>query len=273
MKRYLKKVIICSEVGDFEVNPKEEWLYVVDREKDLKWLKSMGLPVAAWLHEGNKDQDLSQTAYAVEDPHALNMDVYERVYRREKGIPWDILETNRCLVREMIPEDCEAFEKIYQEPAIQRYMEDFHGDKEGEAAYIREYRHHYRFYEYGVWSIVLKETGEVIGRAGFLQAPTTTEGSAAQAPTISGGVDQMDDLPYLGYMIGTSWQGRGIAYEVCKAILDYGREELGFEQVALLVDKDNEASIGLADKLGFVDMGCSGQVLRKVLKLGRDSGE
>ena len=76
-----------------------------------------------------------------------------------------------------------------------------------------------------------------------------------------------DDLPYLGYMIGTPWQGRGIAYEVCKAILDYGREELGFEQVALLVDKDNEASIGLADKLGFVDMGYSGQVLRKLLCL------
>lgn len=247
-------MIICSEVGDFEVNSKEAWLYVVDQEKDLKRLKSMGLPVAAWLHEGNKDQDLSQTAYAVEDPHALNMDVYERVYRREKGIPWDILETKRCLVREMIPEDGEAFEKIYQDPEIQRYMEDFHGDKEGEAAYIREYRHHYRFYEYGVWSIILKETGEVIGRAGFLQASTTAEGMA-------------DDLPYLGYMIGTPWQGRGIAYEVCKAILDYGREELGFEQVALLVDKDNEASIGLADKLGFVDMGCSGQVLRKVLCL------
>jgi len=250
VKRYLKKVVFCSPDGANVLAGAggQGALYIVDTKRDLDFVKSMGLPVLAWLHEGNRDQDLSAASYAVEDPHALNMDFYEKVYRREMHIPWEILETDRCLVREMVPEDAEAFEKIYREPEIGRYMKDFHGDTAGEATYIREYQAHYRFYEYGVWSVVLKETGEVIGRAGFSE------------------VDE-NALPCLGYMIGVPWQRQGLAYEVCRALLQYAKEELEFEAVQLLVEAGNQASVGLAQKLGFTDRGNCCRALRKVLHL------
>ena len=250
MKRYLKKVVFCSRDGADAVAGADGQgtLYIVDTKRNLDFVKSMGLPVLAWLHEGNRDQDLSAASYAVEDPHALNMDFYEKVYRREMHIPWEILETDRCLVREMVPEDAEAFEKIYREPEIGRYMKDFHEDAAGEAVYIREYQAHYRFYEYGVWSVVLKATGEVIGRAGFSETEENT-------------------LPCLGYMIGVPWQRQGLAYEVCRALLQYAKEELEFEAVQLLVEAGNQASVGLAQKLGFTDRGNCCQVIRKVLHL------
>ena len=257
MKRYLKKVVFCSPNGADVLAGAggQGTLYIVDTKRDLDFVKSMGLPVLAWLHEGNRDQDLSAASYAVEDPHALNMDFYEKAYRREMHLPWEILETDRCLVRDMVPEDAKAFEKIYREPEICRYMKDFHGDAAGEAAYIREYQAHYRFYEYGVWSIVLKETGEVIGRAGFSEADAGVSVDRPEEMRSAWNAMEEDTLPCLGYMIGVPWQRQGLAYEVCRALLQYAKEELEFEAVQLLVEAGNQASVGLAQKLGFTDRG------------------
>ena len=266
VKRYLKNVVFCESDRGFEINPDIEQLYVVETKKDLQWLKSMDLPVVAWIHAGNKDQDLTGAFYAVEDPHALDMDFYERAYRREKKIPWDIVETERCLVREMVPEDAEAFEKIYEPEEIRKYMDDFHSDAAGEAAYIRDYQQQYRFCEYGVWTILLKGTGEVIGRAGFLQNPPKKVLEELESGI--GEISEQDmDIPFLGYVIGLPWQRQGLAEEVCKSLIRYAAEELEFEQIGLLVEKENQASIKLAEKLGFSDQVCGCQVLFKVLHL------
>ncbi len=292
MKRYLKKVIFCTADLPWEIRDGEQGiLYIADNEQTLRLLKSRNLPVAAWLHEGNRGQNLSAAAYAVEKPEELDMDFYEKVYRRERNIPWDILETDRCLVREMIPEDGADFAEMYRNPEISRYMKDFHDDAEGEAKYISEYQQQYRFCEYGVWSVVLKETGQVVGRAGFSdvearmgtafitavesnfkagKSPGAEADCGAEKSPMTCTRAESAGIPCLGYMIGVPWQNQGIAYEVCRAILDYAKEELGFEQVQLFVEESNLASLHLSERLGFGEVGrlqdingC--QVIRKML--------
>lgn len=242
MKRYLQKVVYCTEP---QLNHKEldgeGILYITDQEKCLEMLKRRGLPVAAWLREDNKSQNLSAAFYGLESPEDLDMDFYEKVYRREKGIPWDITETDRCLVREMIPEDAEALAAIYRHPDISKYLDDFPKDKECGAQYIREYQLQYRFCEYGVWSVVEKATGNVIGRVGFSQITQDCMEGAIK------------DQPQFGYLIGVPWQRRGLAYEVCSAVLSYAEEALGFENVLLWTRKDNTASVQLCRKLGFAE--------------------
>ena len=56
---------------------------------------------------------------------------------------------------------------------------------------------------------------------------------------------------FLFIVIGVPWQRQGLAYEVCRAILQYAKEELGFEAVQLQVEAENTASIRLAEKLNF----------------------
>ena len=90
----------------------------------------------------------------------------------------------------------------------------------------------YYFYKYGVRTICDKVTGQVIGRAGY----SNREGYEA---------------PELGFVIGVPWQKKGYATEVCRALLKYGREELGFERVQMLVMPENGVSLHLAEKLGF----------------------
>jgi RimJ/RimL family protein N-acetyltransferase len=130
-------------------------------------------------------------------------------------------------------EDVDAFVKIYSDPEIVRYTEELYPEVGKEKEYIRQYIEKvYQYFEFGVWTVQLKKTGEIIGRAGFSVRDGYT-------------------LPELGFIIAKKWQNKGIATEICSAILAYGKEYYGFDKVQLLVRPENEASIALCKKLGF----------------------
>lgn len=212
---------------------KDEILFVTDSPSDLYSLQQEGMYAAAWLHAQNGQEDLSGAAYAVMDIEEMDWEALERIYLRLAGKPWTVIETERCMVREMTVEDVEAFYRIYAEPSITYYMEDLFPEIEEEREYTRNYiKKIYGFYGYGLWSIVCKENQEVIGRAGL----SWREGF---------------DTPELGFVIGVPYQRKGYAYEVCKAIVAYGEEELGFEKIQALVREGNRASACLCRKLGF----------------------
>ena len=209
-------------------------LWITDQGQRAQELLRQGCPVLAWLHEDNRDQDFSGVRYACENLEDLDWDYMEKVYRRYMGIPWDILTTDRCLVRETCAEDLDAFYEIYAETSVTKYTEGLYPERAQEEAYLQDYTENmYYFYNYGVWTICDKITGQVIGRAGF----SNREGY---------------EDPELGFVIGVPWQRQGYATEVCKALLEYGKEELGFEQVQMLVMPENEVSLHLAEELGFV---------------------
>ena len=46
-------------------------------------------------------------------------------------------------------------------------------------------------------------------------------------------------------------QHKGYAYEACQAILEYASDELGIQEMFAVIDKTNEPSRKLAQKLGF----------------------
>lgn len=200
-------------------------------------LRREGEAVLALLHEDNREQDFSGILYACEHPEELDADFMERVYRRCTGMPWDVAETDRCLIRETTEADVEAFFQIYADPAVTHYTESLLSTMEEERGYVREYIEKiYGFYGFGVWTVLKKETGEVIGRAGF---------------SLREGYEE----PELGFVIGVPWQRQGFAEEVCRALLEYAREELCFPGVQTLVMLENKPSAQLCEKLGFRQTG------------------
>lgn len=223
---YFKKLPVYVEGQTVE-------LCITDNADRARKLRDDGQAVLVYFHEGNGNQDFSDFIFAVEDPEQLEQEYLEKVYRRLKGLPWNILETERCLVRETTVEDVDSFYKIYNDPAITKYMEDLYPEVEQEKQYVKEYIEKiYTYYEFGVWTVLEKESGAVIGRAGFSCREGYTE-------------------PELGFIIGVPWQRKGYAEEVCRAILKFGREELGFDRVQVLVETENEPSLKLCRKLGF----------------------
>ncbi len=218
---------------------KEAVLWLTDCADVAERLSKSKLAVMAWLHEGNRNCFFANIRYAIEDPAEAEVRFYDNIYRRFAGIPWEIAETERCIIRETTVEDVDEFIRIYREPEITRYTDPFCGEPDSERQYVKEYIEKiYEFFGYGVWTVLCKETGEVIGRVGFEQPVESDERGGS-------------DMPVLGYMIALPWQGKGIAKEVCEAVLSFARQELGFSAVQVTIDADNTASLKLAEKLGF----------------------
>lgn len=170
------------------------------------------------------------TRYAVESLAELDIEYLERVRRRYNHIPWDIGETDRCLIRELSLSDLPALYELYDKPGMTDFVEplyDYETELEYQKAYIENM---YGFYEYGMWLVFLKETGRLIGRAGL----------------------EHDEM---GYMIAPELWNQGYATEVCRFIIDYARENTDFEELYCRIDEKNTASVRLAKKLGFTKSG------------------
>ena len=58
------------------------------------------------------------TRYAVESLAELDIEYLERVRRRYNHIPWDIGETDRCLIRELSLSDLPALYELYDKPGM-----------------------------------------------------------------------------------------------------------------------------------------------------------
>ena len=203
------------------------------------------LPVLIYLHEENRDEDFGDARYALEEPEETEPEYLERVYRRCHNLPWEILVTERCWLRETIEEDVDSFWKMYQDVEITRYTEQLYPTPDAERGYIREYRRLvYSFYEFGVWTVLDRQSGAVVGRAGL----SVREGY---------------ELPELGFVIGREWQGRGLAGEVCQGILKYAWEQLGFGRIQVLVHEENAVSLHLCRKLGFREQAPPAQTERE----------
>ena len=223
---------------------KSEMLFVTDCLDMLQQLLKNGYYAIAFYHEKNRKVFFQGALYAVEDVTQLTFRSYDEAYRRLAGLPWDILETEHLKVRESTVADVEDFYRMYAEPSVTYYMEDLFQDPDEKRVYMENYiKQFYGFYGFGMWTVLLKETGQVIGRAGF----SIREGY---------------DLPELGFMLDVPFQKKGLAFEVCRAILNYGKEELYFKEVQALVETENEASLRLLGRLGFT-------FERKVTESGR----
>lgn len=170
------------------------------------------------------------THYVVESLAELDIEYLERVRRRYNHIPWDIGETDRCLIRELSLADLPALYELYDKPGMTDFVEplyDYETELEYQKAYIENM---YDFYEYGMWLVFSKETGKLIGRAGL-------------------------EHNEMGYMIAPEFQNLGYATEVCRFIVDYARKNTDFEELYCRIDEKNVASVRLAKRLGFVRNG------------------
>lgn len=227
----------AESVRDMGLADREVALYLTDIPQLASMLAAGHYPVIAYVHDGNRHTPLLHVKYVIEGFEDVDAAYFIRVYQRCVGEPWHILDTDRCRIRETTVGDVEAFYRIYREPSVTAYMEDLYEDREAEKQYIRDYIEKvYDFYGFGMWTVLLKETGEVIGRVGV----SMREG--------------FED-PELGFVIGVPWQGQGIAQEVCRAILRYAGTELHFRRLQALVHAENTSSIRLLSKLGFVPDG------------------
>jgi len=213
----------------------EECLCIVETDVAAKAALELNMPCIAYCNPKIPEQAFGGIKLLLEGFEEVDWQFLENVHTRALGLPVTIAETKRLLIREMMLADLDLLYELYEDPEIRQFVSPFDEDREAERERVKAYiEYMYGLYQYGMWVVIEKESGKLIGRAGYGIADYT-------------GKSELD----LGYVIGKAWRGRGYAYEACKAVLDYGRTVLGFPQVAAYVHVENVPSLNLLRKLGF----------------------
>lgn len=242
--------------------PIENCLFLVDCEDTLRQARDLGaavlgiVPPQAECNHGAGEGEASwhdSLPIIVEGFEEVDFYFLERIYQRHHNIPWTVIETERCVLREIALEDLDDLFELYRPPEITRYMTGLFATRSEEEEYMKKYIDYmYRFYGYGMWVVIERETGKLIGRAGIDHLEV--EGQV-----------QLE----LGYVIAVSRQNQGYATEVCHGILEYARNALSFDSIHCLIQKENAVSIHLAEKLGFCldkTVLCNGQEMQRYSK-------
>lgn len=236
-ENYLKKVRRYVRGED---HSEEGVLYIVTDPEDIPSASGSGAAFVYYMTaSGDREHGsyLEGVKYVLEgegefDPEEFDDDYFETVYRRLKHIPLDILETKRCFLRETWIQDLDSFYEIYSDASVTKYMEDLM-ERSEEEKYTENYRDLiYEIYGHGIWTVILKETGEIIGRAGLDERAGF-------------------ERPELGFLIGPKWQRQGLAEEVCRGILKWASEN-DIDEVMSITEPENIASVNLLKKLGFI---------------------
>ena len=210
---------------------------ITDSPEAIEYALNRGIACAALCTGSGKGADFGKVLYCIEDIAYMTLGRIVRMWQRHHGIAWIIKETKRLVIREQVISDIDRLYEIYDDREALKYVEDLYEDRREEEEYLRKYiDNQYRFYEFGLWALVLKETGQLIGRVGI-------------------GIREGYATPELGYMIGKNYRGRGYAKEALVAIMEYGSEELGFSKYMAFTDRRNTPSVKLLESLGFSPAG------------------
>lgn len=240
-----------EELVDAVADGKDNTLLIAATDATIALGKELGIATMAYMNPAIPNQSYSGVDMLVEGFDEIDVDFLEKVWQRHHRIPWTILETERCIVRELSLDDLDALFALYEDGEITKYTDalyPYEEEKEFQRAYIENM---YRYFGYGLWLVFSKESGALIGRAGLEHREYHEEIELE-----------------LGYIIGTKYQGQGYATEVCKAILEYAKENTSFTRINALIDAENVVSERLAEKLGFVhmeDFELDGKIMRRYL--------
>ena len=146
-----------------------------------------------------------------------------------------ILETGRLILRHQVLDDLDSLYALYCDPDITKYIPDAPRSYEEAREELKWHMNgHPKHPELGLWATIHKETGQFIGRCGLL--PWTIDGQ-----------DEVE----VAYLISKAYWGQGLGTEASQAILNYGFEKLNLSRLICLIDRENLASIKVAEKIGM----------------------
>ena len=145
-----------------------------------------------------------------------------------------VLETERLSLRKLTVDDDEFILTLVNEPAFLRYI----GDKKvRNLEDAREYILNgpvasYERNGFGLLLVELRESHTPIGMCGLLKR------------------EELPD-PDIGFALLSDFWGKGFAFEAAEAVLRDAHKRLNLERIVAITSLDNDASIGLLQRLGF----------------------
>ena len=144
-----------------------------------------------------------------------------------------MIETPRLRLRKFTFDDVDALEKVLGDPVAMRFYPAAFS-REGVEQWIRRNLERYESSECGLWAMVLKASGEVIGDCGCV-------------------VQVVEDTPEMeiAYHVRRDYWGNGYATEAALACMDYAFSRLAAGRVISMIRPENRQSRRVAEKNGL----------------------
>jgi RimJ/RimL family protein N-acetyltransferase len=154
-----------------------------------------------------------------------------------------VLETERLILRRLRPDDVDAIFAVIGDPVAMQYYPRTFVRKDAEEWIERNLRR-YAEHGHGLYAVVLKTSGEVIGDCGLV-------------------TQQIEGGPELevGYHLRRDQWGHGYATEAAGACIKLAFRELAAEKVVSLIRPENLPSRRVGERNGM-------QVERQVTQFG-----
>jgi [ribosomal protein S5]-alanine N-acetyltransferase len=149
-----------------------------------------------------------------------------------------VIETERLILRGMLPEDADAFFEMDSNPEVHKYL----GNKPvTNKQHIRDVigMIHKQYDENGIarWTVLEKASGQYIGWCGLKFFTESANGH--------------NNFYEVGYRLDPRYWGKGYATEAARAALRYGFEIMRLNTIYAITDAGNHASRNVLTKAGL----------------------
>ena len=149
--------------------------------------------------------------------------------------PFPILETERLILRRVLPSDVKEMFELRSNPETMKYIPRPLVTNYDEAlAHIKIMEDKIETNEGINWAITLKGDDKMLGVIGHYRIKP--EHYRAE----------------VGYMILPEYHGKGITTEAVQCVVDYGFNTMQLHSIEGVIDPENEASQRVLQKCGFV---------------------
>lgn len=145
----------------------------------------------------------------------------------------NIPKTQRLYMREMEQDDFDALSRILQDEETMYAYNGAFGDEETQEWLDRQISR-YRRYGFGLWALVLKENGEMIGQCGVTMQPWKDK-----------------EVIEVGYLLRRDCWHKGFATEAARACKEYAFDILNADEVCSIIRDTNTASQRVAKRNGM----------------------
>ncbi|MGD1997925.1 MAG: GNAT family N-acetyltransferase [Candidatus Dependentiae bacterium] len=157
-----------------------------------------------------------------------------------------ILETERLGMRPFLDSDLEAYAAICADEKVMEWIRGVE-TREQSAAFIARQQMHYERHGFGLWALVHKKSGDLVGFCGLIQHKIAD--------------DSDEEAIELGYRLASDYWGKGFATEAALAAKSYAFDDLNLNRIVSFVQPRNVASCRVAEK-------CGGTIERMFLRSG-----
>lgn len=153
-----------------------------------------------------------------------------------------MIETERLLLRPMRAEDVDPLLRVFGDPKVMASFGVAPFDRDQMQRWVQRNLDHQDRHGYGLFSVILRETDELIGNCGLEEM---------EIDGISGDGTAAGAVAELGYDFRSDHWNQGYATEAATAVRDYAFETLALPRLISLIRQGNIASRRVAEKIGM----------------------